>query len=97
MISHSVSLICVAISIQILVFLPTNNLTLKTHIPKITVLIFLNIMLNIFFPFFFLIWEGRREEGSGWGTRVYLWQIYVDICLIFLLNIFTHMLLSKHI
>ena len=20
-----------------------------------------------------------REEGSGWGTRVYLWQIYVDI------------------
>ena len=21
----------------------------------------------------------RREEGSGWGTRVYLWQIYVDI------------------
>ena len=23
---------------------------------------------------------GRREEGSGWGTRVYLWQIHVDIC-----------------
>ena len=22
---------------------------------------------------------GRREEGSGWGTRVYLWQIHVDI------------------
>jgi len=21
---------------------------------------------------------GRREEGSGWGTRVYLWQIHVD-------------------
>ena len=20
-----------------------------------------------------------REEGSGWVTRVYLWQIYVDI------------------
>ena len=20
----------------------------------------------------------RREEGSGWGTRVYLWQIHVD-------------------
>ena len=20
-----------------------------------------------------------REEGSGWGTRVYLWQIHVDI------------------
>ena len=22
---------------------------------------------------------GRREEGSGWGPRVYLWQIHVDI------------------
>ena len=22
---------------------------------------------------------GRREEGSGWGTRVHLWQIHVDI------------------
>ena len=22
---------------------------------------------------------GRREEGSGWGTRVYLWQIHFDI------------------
>ena len=22
---------------------------------------------------------GKREEGSGWGTRVYLWQIHVDI------------------
>ena len=21
----------------------------------------------------------RREEGSGWATRVYLWQIHVDI------------------
>ena len=20
-----------------------------------------------------------REEGSGWGTHVYLWQIHVDI------------------
>ena len=20
-----------------------------------------------------------KEEGSGWGTRVYLWQIHVDI------------------
>ena len=26
-----------------------------------------------------LVWGGRREEGSGWGTRVYLWQIHVDI------------------
>ena len=22
---------------------------------------------------------GRKEEGSGWGTLVYLWQIHVDI------------------
>ena len=22
---------------------------------------------------------GRREKGSGWGTRVYLWWIHVDI------------------
>jgi len=22
---------------------------------------------------------GRREEVSGWGTRVYLWWIHVDI------------------
>ena len=22
---------------------------------------------------------GRREEGSGWGTHVYLWQIHVDV------------------
>ena len=26
-----------------------------------------------------MIWGGRREEGSGWGTHVYLWQIHVDI------------------
>ena len=22
---------------------------------------------------------GRGEEGSGWGVRVYLWQIHVDV------------------
>ena len=22
---------------------------------------------------------GRREEGSDWGTRVFLWRIHVDI------------------
>ena len=26
-----------------------------------------------------MVWGERREEGSGWGTRVYLWQIHVDI------------------
>ena len=24
-------------------------------------------------------WGGRREEGSGWGTPVYLWWIHFDI------------------
>ena len=26
-----------------------------------------------------VVWGGRREEGSGWGTHVYLWQIHFDI------------------
>ena len=26
-----------------------------------------------------MVWGGRREEGSGWGTLIYLWQIHVDI------------------
>ena len=26
-----------------------------------------------------MVWRGRREEGSGWGTHVYLWQIHFDI------------------
>ena len=26
-----------------------------------------------------MVWGGRKEEGSGWGTRVYLWWIHVDI------------------
>ena len=26
-----------------------------------------------------MVQGGRREEGSGWGTRVYLWQIHDDI------------------
>ena len=24
-------------------------------------------------------WGGRREEGSGWGTHVYVWWIHFDI------------------
>ena len=24
-------------------------------------------------------WGGWREEGSGWGTHVYLWRIHFDI------------------
>ena len=26
-----------------------------------------------------MLWGGRREEGSGWGTRVCLWWIHFDI------------------
>ena len=26
-----------------------------------------------------MVWGGRREEGSGWETYVYLWQIHFDI------------------
>ena len=26
-----------------------------------------------------MVWGGRREEGSGWGTHVYPWQIHFDI------------------
>ena len=26
-----------------------------------------------------MVQGGRREEGSWWGTRVYLWWIHVDI------------------
>ena len=26
-----------------------------------------------------MVWGGRREEGSGWGTHVCLWLIHCDI------------------
>ena len=26
-----------------------------------------------------MVQGGRREEGSGWGTHVYLWQIHFNI------------------
>jgi len=26
-----------------------------------------------------MVWGERREEGSGCGTHVYLWQIHFDI------------------
>ena len=26
-----------------------------------------------------MVWGGRREEGSGWGTHVYLWRVHFDI------------------
>ena len=24
-------------------------------------------------------WGGRREKGSGWGTRVHPWRMHVDV------------------
>ena len=26
-----------------------------------------------------MVWGGRSEEGSGWGTRVYLWRIHFHV------------------
>ena len=26
-----------------------------------------------------MVWGGKREVGSGWGTHVYLWEIHFDI------------------
>ena len=26
-----------------------------------------------------MVWGGRREEGSVWGTRGHLWRIHVDV------------------
>ena len=26
-----------------------------------------------------MVWGGMKEEGSGWGTHIYLWQINFDI------------------
>ena len=26
-----------------------------------------------------MVWGGRKEEGSGWGTHVHLWRIHFDI------------------
>jgi len=26
-----------------------------------------------------MVHGGRKEEGSGWGTHVYLWRIHFDI------------------
>ena len=26
-----------------------------------------------------MVWGGRKEEGSGWGTYVYLWRVHFNI------------------
>jgi len=41
-----------------------------------------------------MVWGGRREEGSGWGTHVCLWWIHFDILLS--LIIFYYDLLPAH-
>ena len=41
-------------------------------------LLYLRLMLLFFFfNAYFLLRD--REEGSGWGTHVYLWRIHLDI------------------
>ena len=42
---------------------------------------FLNFILffKLYIIVLVLVWGGRREEGSGWGTHVYLWWILFDI------------------
>jgi len=26
-----------------------------------------------------MVWGGRTDEGSGWGTHVYLWRIHFNV------------------
>ena len=26
-----------------------------------------------------MVWGGRKEEGAGWGTHIYLWRIHFNI------------------
>jgi len=26
-----------------------------------------------------MVWEGGGRWGSGWGTRMHLWRIHVDV------------------
>jgi len=26
-----------------------------------------------------MLWGGRRERGSGWGTHVHPWRVHVDV------------------
>ena len=37
------------------------------------------ILKGIFAGYRILDWGWRREEGSGWGTHVYLWRIHFNI------------------
>ena len=46
-------------------------------LPHITTQLLLDY-LDLHYPHL-MEWGGRREEGSGWGTHVYLWRIHFDI------------------
>ena len=46
-------------------------------LPHITTQLLLDY-LDLYYPHL-MEWGGRREEGSGWGTHVYLWRIHFDI------------------
>ena len=38
-----------------------------------------SVAIIILSKLFSMVWGGRREEGSGWGTHVYLCRIHFDI------------------
>ena len=40
--------------------------------------IVVHVSLSVLVSSVWMVQGGRREEGSGWGTRVYLWQIHAD-------------------
>ena len=40
---------------------------------------FLFCSIDLYFFIRGMVWGGRREDGSGWGTHVYLWRIHFDI------------------
>ena len=38
---------------------------------------FVNQVMCVLFKM--LVWGGKWEGGSGWGTRVHLWWMHVDV------------------
>ena len=64
---------------MLILFLPHYT---ASSIWQKVLLLFLNSSLKINFTLGRprgMEWGGRREEGSGWGTHVYLWRIHFDI------------------
>ena len=60
--------------------LKSRDITLPTKVHLVKAMIFLVVMYGCELgrPRE-MVRGGRREEGSGWGTCVYLWRIHVDI------------------